>query len=47
MMLCSALCSAANKCLVKVALLSSNMQQFEKAAEIFEQVSVNWSLEWS
>ena len=30
--------SAANKCLVKVATLSSNLQQFEKAAEIFEQV---------
>ena len=31
--------SSANKCLVKVATLCSNLQQFERAAEIFEQVS--------
>lgn len=30
--------SASNKCLVKVATLSSNMQQFQKGADIFEQI---------
>lgn len=34
------LCSAANKCMMKVATLCSNMQQFEKASGIFEEVGV-------
>lgn len=37
--------SAANKCLVKVATMSSNMQEFEKAAEIFEQVCTFLTIE--
>ena len=31
--------SAANKCLLKVAILSSNLDNYEKGAQIFEDVS--------
>jgi len=33
-------CSSANKCLLKVAQYSAQRELFEKAAEIYEQVSV-------
>ena len=32
-------CSSANKCLLKVAQFSAQRELFEKAAEIYEQVS--------
>ncbi len=36
--------SAANKCLVKVATMCSNLQQFEKASDIFEQACAAYHL---
>lgn len=42
---CCCYCSAANKCLVKVAILCSNMQRFDKAAGLFEEVSLYSTLQ--
>lgn len=33
-------CSSANKCLLKVAQYSAQMENYEKAIEIYEQVVV-------
>jgi len=41
-MLTVLLCSSANKCLLKVAQFSAQRELFEKAAEIYEQVSLLW-----
>ena len=32
------LSSAANKCFIKVAMMTSNLEMFEKASGIFEEV---------
>ena len=39
LVMCYACCSASNKCLLKVAVMCSNLQQFDKAAGIFEEVN--------
>ena len=37
-------CSSANKCLLKVAHFRAQLEQYEQAIEIYEQVSVRYQL---
>ncbi len=37
-------CSSANKCSLKVAQYSAQMEKYQKAIEIYEQVYISYSL---